>query len=751
MSAATDLAGTDFAASHLSLAPAADGGPASPFPITDLDRSAIELYLSDVVTAQTLVSTIGGPVWGPIGEEVFTRTYARDTDVDANGNPVVFDADGQPVTVPAKEIWAETVRRVVLGNLSYAPDVTHLVDEDVELFWAVYNHRLVPAGRHLWVTGTKVSKLSRNCWVSGWSRRLGDHFRFLAARLFEGGGVGANYSSDLIASTPPVTGTIAVRFTCRPDHKDIAAIVEAAGDRFVEYGSPEATQSGWTHIQVGDSREGWTSAWTDLIDSATVADDHRFIYDVSDIRHYGAILKTFGGTASGPGPLVQAIVSISETLAAAAVTERRITGLEAMDIDHALAAAIVAGGARRSARLAAMHWADPEIFDFITCKTDGGGHWSANISVEVDDAFAEAVAVNDPHAVAVLDAVAAGMALNGEPGIIDTEFMSADEPVRIRITNPCGEATLSTDGDASGESCNLGSVNLDAFGTDHQGAAHAFRLLARFLYRSTLNTHPDKAAGRIEAVNRRLGAGFMGLQGWAAAHNTRLTELAASEELRGHLVDFRSAVREAADELADAAGLPRPVKVTAVAPTGSIAQMPGCTPGMLPVFARRFIRRVRFAETDPQWRQLQAQGHNVVPEVDGADSTMVVEFLVSDSLIDRFDENLIEQSDEVSFDQFNDLVAAVQESFCGTGDGQAVSATASIPVDSDPVAIARSIRRSLGKVKGMTAFPDASRELAPYERLSAEQFDALVAGGVPVATGGDSNDGACVGGACPVR
>lgn len=748
MSIAEELAGPSTPVRDLSLV---QNTPLPAFPLTKLEKDGIELFLLSAISTKTFVNVYSGPTWGPIGEKVYERSYARDVPVvDTDGNPVL-DADGDPVV--RKEQWAETVRRVVIGNLAFAPEHTQLTDEAIELFWAIYKHRIMPGGRHLWVTGTrtKSSMLSRNCWVSGWSRTLGDHFRYLSARLFEGGGVGANYSSDLIASTPPVLGNTRVRFTCRADHADLDKIIEAAGDDWVEPGSAAVEESGWNHIYVEDTREGWTDVWGTVIDNSTRPVGNRYIIDVSDVRAHGAPLRSFGGKASGPAPLVEAVTSIVDVLNRAAADERRISGVEAMEIDHAIARSVVAGGTRRSARLAAMHWADPEIFDFINAKATSGNHWSANISVEIDENFAAALDADDDHAVAVLNAVAAGMAANGEPGFIDTGFMSADEPKPIRVTNPCGEATLSFDStDAAGESCNLGSVNLDAFGTDVIGAQHAFRLLARFLYRATMNLHPDRAAGRIEAKNRRLGVGIMGVQGWTLAHGVRLSELAANTALLNNLSAFRAETRRSADELADTLGLPRPVKVTAIAPTGTIAQLAGCTPGIHAVTARRFIRRVRYASSDPRWISLEAEGYHVEDAINEPD-TKVVDFVVKDAMIDRFGEELVEQENEISFDQFNDLIAAIQATFCATGDGQSISATAAIPVDMDPVVLSDGIRKALGRVKGITAFPQKSHEQAPYETLTVEQFNAYVDAGYPISDGGDSNDGNCGVGGCPIR
>jgi len=1067
------------------------------------------------------------PNWGPIGKEVYERTYSRNLPiVNGAGNTVGHH----------RETWAETVRRVVNGSLSYVDPVHWQPDEDVDLFDLIYNFKAIPAGRHLWVTGTDVAHFSKNCWASGHVARTSAHFGFLAARLFEGGGVGSNYSADLLAATAPVIGALDVSFACHPDHKDYDKVSAAVGDT-LDTETPcaprRADGSAYyqgslyagtinagviktaTRMVVDDSREGWVDVWVRMIDLSTQPGHHSITIDVSNVRPYGTALKTFGGTASGPEALVIASIAIAGVLNGAAAEGRHLTGLEAMQIDHEIASAVVSGGSRRSARMSLMSWKDPQIFEFIHCKADPAMHWTTNISVEIDDDFHDALA--DPahllhdRAEEVLAEVAAGMARDGEPGMVDTSAHSADEPLPIRITNPCvtgdawvqtidglrqvndlvsqGKVTLlvndeewettadgffqtgikqvveldvdgttlrltpdhlvstpdgwrpageilpgdvvdvtdslgntwggsgneaegyllghligdgyfsppngngvpgsanlcawksdagpestkaavlqaiadaglkhradwigwgpadpdrqhlhsaairdlaakfgivrhhktvtdevmaassefiagflrglfDTDGHVEGsstrggvsvrlgqsdaefmgkvrvlllslgirsvvrdsapahyedlpggtywcrdsyrliisgaqverfakivgfndevkaaklaastatmrsgfyvkssvgtvrsvnvgatepvfdcqvpglhafvangtiihncseaslqshgsdqgiygESCNLGSVDLAAFGTDTLGAHRAFELMARFLFRATLNPHSDPAASTIEATNRRIGVGIMGLQGWAAAHGYRLSELASSPDLAAMLTDFRFSVRLAANQFAAELGLPCPVKVTAVAPTGSIAQLGGTTPGIHPVYARHFVRRVRYQDADRALPELAAAGHTIVDDIYAA-NTKVVEFIMRDGILDQYPSALIEQADEFSVEDFFDLIAVVQRTFCGTWDGQAVSATAQIPLGSDPAELANQIRSRLGVMKGFTVFPATTRPLQPYEALSEEAYLQAAAAGL-VAIAGDSNSGECVGGSCPIR
>jgi ribonucleotide reductase alpha subunit len=1065
------------------------------------DRQTIRDFLDGNIEAYAMPQ----PQWGPIGEEVFNRTYARTLDVVTETGEVLGTRT---------EFWAETVKRVVLGSLSYVDREVWFDDEDVELFDLIYNFRAIPAGRHLWVTGTPVATLSKNCWSASFGVRLASHFTFLAARLLEGGGVGANYSQDILAATQFVTSKINLSFEISETHPDFERVNSVEGAVINNDTFPTVL------IVVDDSREGWIDTWGRIVDLAcTGHDEIALCIDVNSIRPYGAPLKTFGGTASGPDALVRSIVGMVDvlnTVVDSTFAGRRLTGIEAMSIDHELASAVIAGGSRRSARMALMSWRDPDVFNFINVKSESQSHWTTNISVEIDSGFRRAIENPNSklhaHAKRVLHAVADGMVRNGEPGLVDTELMSRHEPSPTRITNPCvtgdtwvqttnglrqvndlvgggrvdlfvnnevwstgadgffktgrkkiikvnvdgtelkmtkdhlvstpdgwrpagelevgdvvdltdslgntwggrgtidegylighligdgcfappnkngvpgsailcswttkdgaevveqhlldcidrsglehrpdwagwnssksldrktivssslrdlaasygvvhgsktisdeimsassdfivgllgglfdsdghvegdslkgglsvrfsqsdfeiisrarmlllslgiksvvrfmkpsgmktmpggtffckdsfrlivtgehverfskivgfvnsmksqrideglrsmkrgfyfkpmvgtvstieaggledvydcqvpginafvangtivhncGEVNLHSydlDGQIAGESCNLGSVDLDAFGTDHEGAQRAFTLMARFLYRATLNPHLDQLASHIEDTNRRIGVGIMGLQGWCAANGARLSEIETNHELRDHLTSFRQTVRKAADALAKELGTPRSVKVTAVAPTGSIAQLRGTQPGIHPIVARYFIRRVRYSTADPGLQALVDSGLTVVDDVYAA-NTSVVEFTLKDSILDRFDHSLIEQSDEIDVDNFFGIIATVQETFCGGSDGNAVSATAQIDVDASPENLARAIRFRLGTVKGLTVFPKVSRPLAPYEAISEAEYEVALAAGL-AQTNGDSNDGECATGACPIR
>ena len=671
--------------------------------------------------------------WGPIGEDVYRRTYSRSYQVHRTHE---HEKGIQTVW----EEWPDTVARVVRGSTAVG-----LVNpgEHEALSELIQDFQMLPAGRHLWVTGTGLP-FTRNCFRAPWTSRLADHFEFMADQLLTGGGVGANYSQEYISQSPTLN-QFWLRVTCSPEHPEYEQIKVAAGSSWRDsFGDRDNA------YLIPDMREGWARAWGKLFDSATTVLFSPYHYDypsvnldVSDIRQSGAEIKTFGGTASGPVPLVKSLVAIHEVLLKA--DGRHLTSVEAMTCDHHIAAAVVAGGARRSARMSIVHWKDPQIFEFIHCKEDHQLHWTTNISVEVDQEFMVSLNVGDLHATAVLNAAATGMILNGEPGFYNVTLAQTGERGDVRCTNPCGEIPLE-----EGESCNIGSVDLDAFGTDTVGALHAFKLMARFLIRSTLIKPYQPLTAEVEERNRRIGVGFLGLQGWAAAHGVRYEDIPSCPALYLKLHLFREAIRAEADRYCDELGISRCIKVTAIAPNGTISQLRGTQPGIHSVIARWFWRRVRYTNGDARIDEAIARGLFVEPCV-YADNTTVVRYPVQDSILSNHPADLIQQTDEVSLDSQLAVLAFVTETFCAGNDGNAVSFTANL----DPALyttaddLAPVLARWLPRVKGLTVFPSQSRPQSPYEPISeGDYYSALIEGEAFV---GSSNDGECASGACPVR
>lgn len=990
------------------------------------------------------------PQWGATGKQVYERTYSRKL---PNGEP---------------EVWRETVERVVSGNLGLVDERYHEPHERAKLIDLIFNFKAVPAGRHLWMSGVPGRQFLFNCHHAGWNGDITEHFTFTFDQLMQGGGVGANYSSYNLDQYAPVDTAVNLHIVCDPDHADWQELFEE-NLLSTEYSSD------WTGaIRVEDSREGWADALAELIREAySGKSDSTLVFDLTLLRHRGAKIRTFGGTAAGPAPLAKMLTHVSGLLNARVGDKLR--SLDAMSIDHEIANCVVSGNVRRSARMAIKNWAEPDIFDFITCKRDKNHHWSTNISVEIDKAFFQALARKDPHAVAVFRGTVTAMLQDGEPGFYNRSLAQQGEVGNVESTNPCGEIALeqwencfagderlltkeygsvsladvvgetvtvmsaagwtkaeinyfgeqgvqlvrlvpvrkqgdgwqrtrsnysvditvtpdhrwklvdgtvttalaigdtvpagaaqvnegsqefqdgvrhgivfgdgsqdrtyingdyrsrvrfygvnademqsyfehvthpdragvaegwlrtsvnmkefptesnpdylggfmrgwmladgnrrpggsvhlgSTHPDADawlrrnaaqagwvlrasrdsgvqetnlgvrknplrfftlvqpgediawrveiievqpevipvycatvpGEenftlaagvatmNCNLGHVNLDSFVGDDDGAREAHRLMTRYLIRATFGDVPNPKQAAVLARNRRIGVGHFGFQGWATKQGVRYSDTYRNSEIRAKLRSFYDAVREEARSYSFQLRIPEPIKVTTVAPTGTIAKLPGKSEGIHPIYAKYFVRRVRYSTVDPDQiaavARLVEEGHHTEPD-QYSTNTVVVEFLTKDSLMQEVEDLgldadfLVESADEISLNDMLGVQAMYQAEYADN----AVSFTVNVKPDSlqeagwkqqladgvatwdlkmpkpSPQTVDNGVDilyRWLPYLKGTTIMVDGSRPQSPYERMTRAEFElAEYAKSVD-----DSFDEACASGACPVK
>jgi len=378
---------------------------------------------------------------GPLGETIIRRTYAR------------------PKPDGGLEDWYDICARVVNGNCNLVDPRFIEPGEPEQLFHLMVTLQLIPAGRHLWATGIhKYRQFVNNCFVSDFTEQFSKHFTYTFLRLMEGGGVGANYSNRFIHSNPnggfwvPRT-KVNLHFICPASHPDIGFPIEPEPNEELpgstlkdllstKYPADYEGGENGSYLRVEDSREGWAEALEKLLEfHMGDRGEMDFVIDIGNIRPYGAELKGFGGKASGPTALVLMLYRINRLLNG--LIGQPLRSLHYMEIDHRIAQAVIAGGTRRSARMAMKWWEDEDIMEFIQCKRDYWLHWTTNISVVVGNEFFRAIR-NSRHpkhewAHKVLDAVVEGMLTNGEPGLINASQCEVDEApgATFYSTNPC--------------------------------------------------------------------------------------------------------------------------------------------------------------------------------------------------------------------------------------------------------------------------------------------------------------------------
>lgn len=180
---------------------------------------------------------------------------------------------------------------------------------------------------------------------------------------------------------------------------------------------------------VEDSKAGWAQSVVDLIEALYRGED--FLFDYSKIRPRGARLKTMGGRASGPEPLIRLHEFIRKTFDNA--WGRKLTPLECHDICTMIGEIVVVGGVRRSALISLSDVSNEEMRH---CKT---GDWPFHRAM----ANNSAVYFEKPSR-EVFDAEWKALAESGtgERGFFNLGGARANAPARrdasrLEVTNPC--------------------------------------------------------------------------------------------------------------------------------------------------------------------------------------------------------------------------------------------------------------------------------------------------------------------------
>lgn len=658
------------------------------------------------------------PPFGPIGRDVFYRTYSHRLENGTN------------------ETFPQTIVRTVDGNLALVPSRHVEEGEREKLIGLFCTMAGLPAGRHLSASGRPGRQFLFNCHAAGWDdAEPSAHFSFLFDELMQGGGVGSNYSNRYLKTLGNISRQIDLHIICSDEHPDLHEFAHLLSDH---------DGSKFEHIiTVQDSREGWVDTTDDLFrvsfgqdskDEVTdeSEDEITVTVDVSYIRSRGSLLKTSGGIACGPGPLVSMLTDLVKHLNGC--YGRRLTSLDAMRLDHILASCVIAGGKRRSSRMSVKNWKDYDIFEFINCKREDGAHWTTNISPEIDDEFI--AAYHDEthefhdHARRVMRAVILGKRSNGEPGLWNRDAASKGErnPELMFCPNPCGEIGLQM-----WENCNLGHINLEAFAPQPDGTKpvvemeEAFRLMARFLVRATFGDIPQPRQREVVDRNRRIGVGFFGYHAWLALHGIKYSESWKNEWAFEKLSNMFKVVVQASDAYAEEMGIPCPVKHTTLAPTGTTALLPGTTSSAQCLITAWFKRLVRFSDMDEKLKVLRLEGHTVYPDED-APNTSIVEYWCEDPLVAKvramgFDPaEVLESQYDISLEDSLAIQARLQRDYVDN----AISFTINMrPEDMpDEEEMERAFISFLPAIKGTTFFPEKSRKNSPIQPLTKEQFDA---------------------------
>lgn len=294
-----------------------------------------------------------------LGKVVYYRTYSR---------PVPEEG--------RREYWWETVARVVEFTCNLQPN--HLLpNEAEEIYDLMYNLKLFPSGRSLWVGGTPASKKfslgNFNC--SFVTMDDLEKFSEILFVLMLGVGVGLSVESKYVNLLPKINSKIdiinadyiPVAKNERKEHTEIKLI----GNSVIE-------------IEIGDSKSGWQEAlkfYFDIISNKQFEDIEFIIINYNNIRPYGEPLKTFGGYASGHIAIKTMFNKIAKLIASKKNKSNywiKLKPIDCLDISTMIAENVVSGGVRRSSEIIFCDPDDTEVLEAKNNLYNAENGWKLN-------------------------------------------------------------------------------------------------------------------------------------------------------------------------------------------------------------------------------------------------------------------------------------------------------------------------------------------------------------------------------------
>ena len=387
-----------------------------------------------------------------------------------------------------------------------------------------------------------------------------------------------------------------------------------------------------TVIKVGDSRPGWAKSLKELI--AMLYSGQIPEWDVSEVRPAGARLKTFGGRASGPQPLVELFEFVVQKFRNAA--GRRLYPIECHDIMCKIGEVVVVGGVRRSALISLSNLNDDQM-----AHAKSGQWWEhegqralANNSV--------AYKVKPEMGTFMREWLSLYDSKSGERGIFNRQSAIKQAAKNGRRDteydfgcNPCSEIIL-----RPYQFCNLSEVVVrqsDTLDTLKEKVRLA-TILGTFQATLTNFKYLRKIWKDNTEEERLLGVSLTGIM------DNPMTSKAGERlnVLLGLLKDEAVRTNEA---MAKQLGIPQSTAVTCVKPSGTVSQLTDAASGIHARHNPFYIRTVRGDNKDPLTQFLVSQGIPSEPDVMKPDSTTVFSFPMQSPLgaITRTQMNAIEQ------------------------------------------------------------------------------------------------------------
>jgi len=458
-----------------------------------------------------------------------------------------------------------------------------------------------------------------------------------------------------------------------------------------------------TTVVVKDSKEGWAKALRQVLALLWAGEIPK--WDVSQVRPAGARLKTFGGRASGPAPLVDLFHFAVSTFKTA--QGRRLSSMECHDLMCFIGQIVVVGGVRRSAMISLSNLSDDRMRHAKSGNWwDGAAHRAlANNSVcytekpDMETFMREWLSLVESK--------------SGERGIFNRQASKRQavkngrrDPNHEFGTNPCSEIIL-----RPYQFCNLTEVVVRA--TDDIASLEEKVRMATILgtVQSSLTKFPylRKIWQKNTDEERLLGVSLTGLM-----DNPLMTlKNKGLDKLLEHL---KKVAVETNVYWAGVLGIPVSAAITCVKPSGTVSQLVDSSSGIHARHSDYYIRTVRGDNKDGLTQFMKDQGVPHEPCVMKPDTTTVFSFPINSP------KNSVTRNDMTAIEQLETWLM-YQRHWCE----HKPSITCTV-LDSEWLEVGAFVYKHFDEMSGVSFLPhsDHSYQQAPYQEVDKDAYNVLL-------------------------
>jgi len=455
-----------------------------------------------------------------------------------------------------------------------------------------------------------------------------------------------------------------------------------------------------TIIVVQDSKAGWAKSFRELV--AMLYSGQVPKIDVSRVRPAGARLKTFGGRASGPQPLINLFEFTIKAFKNAA--GRQLNSLECHDIVCKVGEVVVVGGVRRSALIPLSNLQDDRMRGAKTGQwwIDEGQRALSNNSAAYTSKPDMSVFINEWKS--LYDSK------SGERGIFNRQAAKnkASENGRRDVewdfgTNPCSEIIL-----RPYQFCNLTEVVIRATDSEKDLLAkvRAATILGTFQSTFTDFKYLRKQWRQNTEEERLLGVSLTGIM------DNKLTSNPSKE----FLTRLRKEAVDTNKEFAKKLGIPQSTAITCVKPSGTVSQLVDSASGIHSRHSQYYIRTVRGDKKDPLTTLMIEKGMPHEPDITKPDSVVVFSFPM------KAPEGCITRNDLTAINQLETWLM-YQRYWCEHKPSCTVSVREHEWLD-----VGAWVYKHFDEISGISFLPHSEHvyQQAPYQDINEEEYLAAV-------------------------